>query len=106
MRKFNVWLIWLGISLLHIFLYFEIVNIDKFQYPRGPAAEFLKYTWIFLFLFQFLRITSLKFQKIELVAPNRGALDIWDNRKVTLFDFICFVIYGGVIIIIIIMELF
>ena len=100
LRKLNVWFIWIGISLSHIILHSQIGNIDKFQYYRGPASDFLKYTWIFLLLFQLLRIVSLRFQKIELVAPNRGSLDIWDNRKLTLVDNVCFIIYYGVFILI------
>ena len=98
LRKLNVWLIWISLSLLHIILHSKIGNIDKFQYYRGSASQYLNYTWIFLLLFQLLRIVSLRFQKIELVAPNKGALDIWDNRKLTLIDTVCFIIYFGIFI--------
>ncbi|SFB66298.1 hypothetical protein SAMN04487891_10119 [Flagellimonas taeanensis] len=98
LRKFNVWVIWFFISLFHIILYHEISGIPKYMFYRGPASNSLKFTWLFLLLFQLLRIVSIKFQRLELVAPNKGSLDIWDNRKLTFIDNICFVIFGAVFI--------
>ncbi|MBO0321567.1 hypothetical protein J0X14_04600 [Muricauda sp. CAU 1633] len=98
LRKLNVWIIWTIISLLDIVLYYEISGIEKFMFVRGPASGFLRYTWIFLLLFQLLRVISFKFQEMELVAPNKGSIDIWDNRRLTFVDNICFIIYGGIFV--------
>ncbi|PTB97273.1 hypothetical protein C9994_03600 [Marivirga lumbricoides] len=93
LRKLNIWLIWIIFSLIHIYLYREYVDISSLQMFRGPAAHGLQFTWLLLILFQVLRLLSIKIQNRELVAPAKSRTDIWDNRKVTLVDFILFVIY-------------
>jgi hypothetical protein len=100
MRKFNVWLIWLVISLFHLWLFQEIKNITKFEFFGVTGANHLSYTWIFVILYQFLRYISLVDQNKELVAPNATGIDIYDGRKVGLIDYICFAIYFGVFLII------
>jgi hypothetical protein len=59
------------------------------------SVELLKYNWVFIILFFCLRVLSIKFQKEELVAPvGYGHIrDVFDDRKITLVDFICFVFY-------------
>jgi len=98
LRNIYVWLIWVVISIIHIWLYIELSELEKFQYQIGSAAAFLKYTWIFILLYQLLRISFLKFKKIELVAPNVGSNDIWDRRKLTRLDTLFFFIYFGLYI--------
>ncbi len=93
LRKPNIWLIWLLFSLVHLFLYYQFGNDPELQMFRGAAAHGLQFTWLLLILFQLLRFISAKIQNQELVAPSKSRTDIWDNRKVTVVDFVLFVIY-------------
>ena len=55
----------------------------------------LKATLLLLLLIFLLRITSLIIQKKELVAPVYFGFsrDTLDNRKITIYDYIFFVIF-------------
>lgn len=89
LRKLNVWLIWICISLSHIYLYNQLIANDSYNY----SIRYLRFSFFFLLLFQLLRFVSLIFQKVELVAPNRGSADIWDKRELTFTDYFCFITY-------------
>jgi hypothetical protein len=61
---------------------------------KGNVSGFLAITIVLLLLFQALRIISVKLQKWELVAPTKGGgKDLFDNRIVSVWDYIFFVIY-------------
>ncbi len=56
-------------------------------------------TLISLLLFQLLRFLSLKIQNKELIMPAKnGGTDLYDDRKGTIFDVICFFVFLGVIV--------
>ncbi len=102
LRKLNIWLIWFLYALMHLYLYEDLILKDDFQHHKVPAASFLKHTWISLLLFQFLRILSLVIQNKELVPPTPvGQTDLWEDRKLTAIDYICFIIFFVFIFIII-----
>ena len=94
MRKFNVWLVWFGFSLVHLVMYSHFSNDMNLQFMRGSAANGLQFTWVLLLLFQFNRFVSLKIQNKEVVSLSRGGTtDLWDNRKITFVDGVLFFLY-------------
>ena len=82
LRNLNVWLIWFGIALIQIGIYYKhgLNNTD------WPAIRGLRNFWIFLITFQILRWLSLKLQKKEFVTIARMRRDLYDDRKFTLWD--------------------
>ena len=94
LRNLSVFFIWIFISLLHLFAYLQLKDNPELQNVRGHAAMGLRNTIILLLLYQILRIISLKTQRQELVAPTRGGTtDIFEGRKLTIVDYVLFVIY-------------
>lgn len=100
LRNFTVYLAWVFIALVHLFFYFQLKDIPILQNVRGHAATGLRNTIIVLLLYQVLRIISVNTQKQELVAPTRGGTtDIFEGRKITFIDYVLFVVYFGVTIV-------
>ncbi len=96
LRNLTVFAIWVLFSLGHLYLYFQLKDNPSLQNFRGHAATGLRNTIICLFLFQLLRIVSLKTQKKELVAPNNGGrTDIEEGKTITILDYFLFVVYFG-----------
>lgn len=88
LRNLNIWLIWFGLSLLQILIYYqnELENTD-FTAIRG-----LRNFWIFLIVFQIFRWISIKFQKEEFITLSRSKWDILDNRRITILDMLIYVL--------------
>jgi len=93
LRNFAVWLIWLGFSFIHLYLYFQFVDLPELQIFGTSTANGLRFTWILLFVYQVLRFLSLKIRNLELVSLSRGKKDIWDKRNITFFDVTLFFVY-------------
>lgn len=93
LRKFNVWLIWLGIALLHVFIEYQFSSDPNFQLLRGSGIKGLKFTWFLLLLVQGFRYFSLKRYNIEYVALSKSSNDLWDDRRINRLDSICFLVY-------------
>lgn len=97
MRKFNVWLVWFGFSIIHLFMYNHLSDDISLKFLKGSAENGLQFTWILLLLFQLNRFVSLKLQNKEVVSLNTGGTtDMWDNRKITFLDGVLFFLYLGV----------
>lgn len=97
LRNFNYFLIWIVIGVAHLALYFDIESDQGLAFVNGHAATGLRNTIILLGLFQLLRYASLKIQHVELVCPSRGNdHGLFDNRKSTIVDTICGLVYFGV----------
>ncbi|WP_289056155.1 hypothetical protein [Carboxylicivirga marina] len=100
LRNIRVYLIWLGFSIYHLVLYLRLIEIDCLILPRGNAASGLRFTILYLVLWQVLRLVHLKLTNIELVAPSRGgSFDFFDNRRINILDYLAFAIYMGLFII-------
>ncbi len=79
---------WFGFSMLQIIIYYKhgLNEVD------WPAIRGLRNFWVYLLLFQILRWLSLRFQKKEFVALGKSQTDLYDNRRITTFDCLLFVI--------------
>jgi hypothetical protein len=86
LRNLNVWYVWVGLSLIQIGIYYKH-GLDNTDWP---AIRGLRNFWAFLFLFQLLRWTSLKFQKKEFVALSKTRTDLHDDRIFTRLDILLF----------------
>ena len=99
LRNMSVFAIWILFSFGHLYLYYQLKDNPSLQNFRGHAATGLRNLIITLFLFQLLRYISLKTQGKELVAPNRGGrTDLYEGRKITVVDFVLFLVYFGITI--------
>ena len=94
LRNLWVYFIWIGYGLIHIGLYFlfkdDVMLVMK---KEGHASRLFLGTLPLLVLFQFLRFLSAKTQALELVAPSKSVMDIWEERKVTFMDIVFFIVY-------------
>ncbi len=96
----TVYFIWICFALIHLYLYFQLRLDPSLSNFRGHAATGLRNTIILLLLYQVLRIISVNIQSQELVAPSRGnTKDIFEERRITFVDFILFIIYFAIMII-------
>ena len=94
LRNFNYFLIWTVIAIIHFCIYLTIKDFSELAFVNGHAALGLRSTIITLLLFQFLRFISLKIQNKELAVPSRnGKTDLLDERKITIVDIICFMVF-------------
>ncbi|WP_121810491.1 hypothetical protein [Mucilaginibacter kameinonensis] len=91
LRNLKTFLIWCGFGAVHICLFFLLKNNTVYNGARGVLLN----TTILLFLYQGLRITSRKIQGQELGMPTNQYKDLFDNRDITVWDFIFFAIYFG-----------
>ncbi|PSR52512.1 hypothetical protein AHMF7605_02720 [Adhaeribacter arboris] len=93
LRNLTVYFIWFFFSLIHFYIYLQLITIPLLEGVKVHAAIGLRNTALLLILFQILRFISTKVQGKELVCPSRGGTDILEERNVTLVDFALFVIY-------------
>tara|TARA_R110001599_G_scaffold119190_2_gene289025 strand:+ start:442 stop:978 length:537 start_codon:yes stop_codon:yes gene_type:complete len=100
MRKFNVWLAWFIISILHLYIFYRSGLSIEFQFINGSGISGMKFTWILLVLYQVFRYFSIRLMRVEFVALNNSGGDIWDERRTNRFDLICFLIYFPTVILI------
>ena len=101
LRNLSVYFVWILFSLFHLYIYFQIKNeilLLNNNIKSTYSIYTLRNTLILLGLFQVLRFISAKIQYQELVCPGRGinATDLFDNRKPTIIDWICVIIFFGV----------
>jgi hypothetical protein len=87
LRNMTVYCIWIGIGIGHIGMYLYLRDLS------GDAPKELRNTVILLLLFQVLRFISARTQGQELVCPGKYGTDLFEERKVTLIDYILFVLY-------------
>jgi hypothetical protein len=96
LRNLTVYFYWFAIGLLHLYLYFQLKDIPELHHRPQHSAVGLRNTLPLLLLFQVLRFISARTQGQELVCPSSGSkTDLFDERNITLIDFILFVIYIG-----------
>ncbi|WP_210485954.1 hypothetical protein [Rufibacter aurantiacus] len=93
LRNKSVYAIWFLIGLFHYYFYLNLISDPLLEGVKVHAATGLRNTVILLSLFQVLRIVSLKIQGEELVCPSKSRTDLFEERDVTIIDFILFVIY-------------
>ena len=93
LRNFYVYLFWCAIGILHLYLYFQFKDDKLLDFYRTSAFLPFRNTLILLVLFQLLRWLSRKVSGLELVAPSKSRTDIWDGRKATPIDLVCFVVF-------------
>ncbi len=86
LRKFNVWLIWFGFSLIHVFIYYRL-ELDQVDWP---SIRGLRNYSVFLIIHQVFRLASLKIQKKEFVALGKSKTDLWDERLIRVTDLVLF----------------
>ena len=99
LRNIRVYLIWIAISLYHMLLYAKLIDTESLNLERGHAAGGLRFTIIYLLLWQVLRLVYYRITKMELVAPAKGSqYDFFDDRRINILDYIAFAIYMGVFI--------
>lgn len=96
LRKLNVWMVWIGFSLFHLYFYEVWSGREDLMMARGHSANGLQYTWFLLILFQGLQYISIAIQGKPLVGPSQGKLDIWNEREVTAADYGLFVVYVAI----------
>jgi hypothetical protein len=96
LRNFKVYTFWLGIGIVHLVIFFYLINhFSGLGISKNTIFGF-RNTLPLLLIFQILQLASLKFQRKELVCPSRGGSpDIFDNRKITIWDTLLFFIYIG-----------
>lgn len=96
LRNFNYFLIWITIGIIHYFIFLAIKDFSEFKLAHGNAAFGLRNTIFSLLLFQLLRFISLAIQDKELISPGKGnTTDLYDGRKASIIDIICFFIFLG-----------
>ncbi len=95
LRNMSVFTAWTAIGLLHLGIYFYFIEDINLRLLIGPVLEPFKNTNLLLFVFQILRIVSLKTQGKEMVgAPIKGSsTDIFDEREVNFLDLVLYLIY-------------
>lgn len=93
LRKKSFTIVCFAICLVHVALYFSLIDNPGLQQPRGPIVSKLWMTLLFLTLFQLLRYFHLKYFKGELVAPNGTGYDTFDNKKNGLGDNVSFLLF-------------
>lgn len=95
LRNMSVFVAWNAIGLLHLGIYFYLIEDINLRVLIGPMLEPFKNTNLLLFVFQILRIVSLKTQGKEMVgAPIKGSsTDIFDEREVNFLDLVLYLIY-------------
>lgn len=99
LRNFNYFLIWVIIGVIHFCAFLFLKNSPEYLFDQShlDAVNVLRSTLISLLLFQILRFLSLQIQNKELIMPAKnGGTDLYDNRKGTIFDVICFFVFLGV----------
>lgn len=94
LRNLSVYFVWLLLSIGHLYLYYQLKDEASLLNLRGHAATGLRNTVILLLLFQLLRFISIKIQGQELVSPAKGGKrDFFDERNLTVIDYILFAVY-------------
>jgi hypothetical protein len=93
-RKPLVYIFWFMIGLAHLAAYLLLKQTDSFI----PEIVLLRNTIILLVLIQLLRWISLRVQGMDLVGAQRGGRDIFNERRITLFDILLTFIYLGTVL--------
>ncbi len=93
-----VYLIWAIFGLLHFVGYLFLKDDPALEMVHRHSAVGLRNTLILLFIFQLLRLISVNFQHQEFVAVARSKTDTFDERRITIVDFLIFIIYFGVML--------
>lgn len=96
LRNVYSFIIWVIFCVFHIYLYRVLILNLSIQYVVGShPAEGLQYSILFLFIILLFRVLSLLVFKRELVAPVYLGFtrDMHDNRRITFWDYMLFVVY-------------
>lgn len=96
LRNLTVYVFWVVVGIIHLYFYFQLKDNQALLNVRGHSATGLRNTLVLLLLFQVLRFISAKTQGQELVCPSKGSrTDLFDDRRITVIDFVLFVVYIG-----------
>ena len=87
LRNINLWIIWFGLSVIQIMIYYKHGLDDT----NWPAIRGLRNFWLYLILFQILRWLSLRLQEKEFITLSRTQKDLHDDREFKFWDFILFI---------------
>lgn len=98
LRNLYVFMYWIGVSMLHLYLYYKFKGDLLFDYGRTSALLPLRNTMILLVLFQLLRWISRLVSGLELVALSKSETDIWNERRTNTIDKICFIVFFAVVL--------
>ena len=93
LRNMYVFLIWVIFGIIHLLGYLFLKNDPTLEMTKVHSAIGLRNTLILLFIFQMLRVISVNIQHQEFVALSKSKTDLFEGRKVTIVDFLIFVIY-------------
>jgi hypothetical protein len=93
LRNLVVYFIWIVISLIHLLIFYILKNEGYL------ISNELRNTFFLLLIYQGLRFLNIKFQKQELICPERGnSKDSFDNRKANIIDYASMILYFGMMI--------
>jgi hypothetical protein len=98
LRNLAMYLPFLLISVLHLIIYLGFIKIHQVSDKHFNVPLSLLSTVLMLLLFQLLRFFSLKIQKREFLSIAKSGsdgLDLIENKKVSVIDFMIFAIYMG-----------
>lgn len=94
LRNFKVYLIWMGISLLHLLLYFILIESQYFKLINSQLFVGLRNTVFILLLFQVLQIIAILFIGKPLVVPGKGRrMDSFGERKAHNIEYLFAVVF-------------
>lgn len=94
-RNLYVYAFWFMVGISHLVTAYYIAHNPALNFVCSLLAD----TIVMLILLQLLRFASLKLQGKELVAPDRGRRDIFNDRRLTWIDRLLFVVYSVVYLI-------
>ena len=84
LRNIKMFIIWIGIGVIHIFLFRHLSENPDLMFKIGHAANGLRFTIYFVILFEIIIIIHLKLLKYELVSLGGPGItrDLWENRRI------------------------
>ncbi len=97
LRNLTFYFICLGIGVLHLLIFYLLLEDSRSTLPIINAAANLRNTLPLLVLFQILRLLNLLIQKEELVSPqvsmSISTKDIHEERYIMPSDYLFFLVY-------------
>ena len=99
LRNLTVYFFWIGIGILHLFIYLALKDVTTLLNGANHSAKALRNTIILLLLFQVIRFISLTLHGHEMVCPSKySRTDLFFERRVTTLDVALFLIYLAALI--------
>jgi hypothetical protein len=96
LRNAAFFLVVYGFGLIHLIMYFLMVDHFAIQTVNFSYLATLRNTIVLLTFFQVLRWLSIKIQNREFVVPTKGGdTDLIENKKTSFADYVFLFIYIG-----------